>query len=114
MNEPALQNWTRPALLVVAMVSTALLLDGVDAQALGLAIPPLMLEWSLTRADFSPIVSASLIGMAIGATFGGMVGDRIGRRAALIGSVALFGLATLLASLSHGAGSFGALRALAG
>ncbi len=114
MSEPAREAWTRPAVIVVAMVAFALVLDGVDAQALGLAIPPLMLEWGLTRGDFSPIVSASLVGMAIGATFGGMLGDRIGRRAALIGSVALFGVATGLATLSHGTGSFGALRAVAG
>jgi AAHS family 4-hydroxybenzoate transporter-like MFS transporter len=106
--------WTRPAMIVVAMVALALVLDGVDAQALGLAIPPLMLEWGLTRADFSPIAAASLIGMAIGATFGGVVGDRIGRRTALIGSIVLFGLATGLATITHGMVSFGALRALAG
>jgi AAHS family 4-hydroxybenzoate transporter-like MFS transporter len=106
--------WTRPAIIVVTMVAFALLLDGVDAQALGLAIPPLMREWNLTRADFSPIAAASLLGMAIGATFGGVAGDRIGRRAALICSLALFGLATGLATLTHGKDSFGALRALAG
>ncbi|MEO8308518.1 MAG: MFS transporter [Pseudomonadota bacterium] len=114
MSESGATTWTRPAAIVVAMVAFALMLDGVDAQALGLAIPPLMLEWDLTRADFAPIAAGSLIGMAIGATFGGVVGDRIGRRAALIGSIALFGLATGLATLTHGAGSFGALRALAG
>jgi AAHS family 4-hydroxybenzoate transporter-like MFS transporter len=101
-------------MIIVAMVALALVLDGVDAQALGLAIPPLMREWGLTRADFSPIAAASLIGMAVGATFGGVVGDRIGRRAALIGSIVLFGLATGLATTTHGTMSFGALRALAG
>jgi len=106
--------WTRPAVIVVTMVAIALLLDGVDAQALGLAIPPLMREWGLTRADFSPIAAMSLMGMAIGATFGGVVGDRIGRRAALIASIALFGLATGLATLAPGLAGFGALRAVAG
>lgn len=114
MSESGARNWTRPAAIVVAMVAFALVLDGLDAQALGLAIPPLMLEWDLTRADFSPIAAGSLIGMAIGATFGGVVGDRIGRRLALIGSITLFGVATGLATLTHGIGSFGALRALAG
>lgn len=114
MSDPQATTWTQRAALVVAMVAIALVLDGVDAQALGLAIPPLMREWSLTRADFAPIAAMSLMGMAIGATFGGMVGDRIGRRAALIGSVALFGLATGLATFAHGIGTFGALRALAG
>jgi AAHS family 4-hydroxybenzoate transporter-like MFS transporter len=93
MTESNATSWTRPAAIVVAMVALALVLDGVDAQALGLAIPPLMREWGLTRADFAPIAAMSLLGMAIGATFGGLVGDRIGRRWALIGSIALFGLA---------------------
>jgi AAHS family 4-hydroxybenzoate transporter-like MFS transporter len=114
MSRPDAQNWTRPAVLVVAIVALALVLDGLDAQALGLAIPPLMLEWDLTRGDFAPIAAGSLIGMAIGATFGGVLGDHIGRRAALIGSIALFGLATGLATLTQGIGGFGALRALAG
>ena len=114
MSETEARNWTRPAAIVVTMVALALVLDGLDAQALGLAIPPLMSEWGLTRADFSPIAAGSLIGMAIGATFGGVVGDRIGRRLALIFSISLFGIATGLATLTHGLGGFGALRALAG
>jgi len=114
MNERDTGTWTRNAIVVVTMVAIGLMLDGVDAQALGLAIPPLMAEWGLTRADFSPIAAGSLIGMALGATFGGLVGDRIGRRVTLIGSVALFGLCTGLATLAPGIGVFGALRALAG
>jgi AAHS family 4-hydroxybenzoate transporter-like MFS transporter len=114
MKEADATGWTWPAAIVVAMVALALVLDGLDAQALGLAIPPLMLEWDLTRADFAPVAAVSLLGMAVGATFGGVVGDRIGRRPALICSMVLFGLATGLATLSQGIGSFGALRALAG
>lgn len=114
MNKPGTPEWSRAAQIVVAMIAVALLLDGLDAQALGLAIPALMREWGLTRAAFSPIAAASLIGMTIGATFGGVIGDRIGRRTALIGSIVLIGLATGLATLTHGTGSFGALRAVAG
>ena len=114
MSTPGASDWSRAAKVVVAMVAVALMLDGVDAQALGLAIPPLMNEWGLTRADFAPITAGSLIGMAIGATFGGLVGDRIGRRAALIGSIVLFGLPTGLATMADGTDSFGAVRAVAG
>jgi len=46
MTDPNATSWTRPAAIVVAMVALALVLDGVDAQALGLAIPPLMREWA--------------------------------------------------------------------
>lgn len=114
MDGAGAQRWTRRAAFVVTLVAFALVLDGLDAQALGLAIPALMEEWSLTRADFAPIAAGSLIGMAIGATFGGILGDRIGRRRALIGSLAVIGLATGLATLTQGTASFGALRALAG
>lgn len=107
-------RWTRPAAFVVTLVALALVLDGLDAQVLGLAIPALMQEWSLTRTDFSPIAAGSLIGMAVGATFGGVLGDRIGRRKALIGSIVVFGLATGIATLTQGIGTFGALRTLAG
>jgi MFS transporter, AAHS family, 4-hydroxybenzoate transporter len=108
------EGWTRRAALVVAMVAVALVLDGLDAQALGLAIPSLMAEWNVTRGDFAPIAAGSLVGMAIGATFGGLLGDRIGRRTALIGSLALFGVATGLATLAAGTLPFGLLRAVAG
>jgi len=87
-------TWTPYQKFVVAMVATALMLDGLDAQLLGLAIPALMRDWSLTRADLTPIAALSLVGMAIGATFGGWLGDRIGRRKGLILSVAVFGIAT--------------------
>ncbi len=114
MNKPGTPDWSRAAQVAVAMIAIALVLDGLDAQALGLAIPSLMNEWGLTRAAFSPIAAGSLIGMTIGATFGGVIGDRIGRRTTLIGSIVLFGVATGLATLAHGTLGFGALRAVAG
>ncbi len=107
-------TWTPYQKFVVAMVATALMLDGLDAQLLGLAIPALMRDWSLTRANLAPIAALSLIGMAIGATFGGWLGDRIGRRKGLILAVAVFGIATGLASQTHSLAAFGPLRAIAG
>jgi MFS transporter, AAHS family, 4-hydroxybenzoate transporter len=107
-------TWSAYQKYVVAMVATALMLDGLDAQMLGLAIPALMRDWGLTRAELTPIAALSLIGMATGATFGGWIGDRVGRRLGLICSVALFGVATGLASQTHTLFAFGLLRAVAG
>ena len=106
--------WTAGQKGVVGLVALALVLDGLDAQALGLAIPALIRDWGVTRADLTPIAAASLTAMALGATFGGWVGDRIGRRRALIGSLVLFGLATGLAARTHGLVAFGLLRSAAG
>jgi MFS transporter, AAHS family, 4-hydroxybenzoate transporter len=114
MKAPDTESWTGYQKFVVAMVATALMLDGLDAQLLGLAIPALMRDWGLTRADLTPIAALSLIGMAIGATFGGWIGDRVGRRKGLICSVALFGIATGLASQTHSLSAFGLLRTVAG
>ena len=107
-------HWTTYQKFVVAMVATALMLDGLDAQVLGLAIPALMRDWGVTRADLTPIAALSLVGMALGATFGGWIGDRIGRRKALIISMLLFGLATALAARTQTLWAFGLLRAVAG
>lgn len=114
MNRSVTETWSLCALGVVAMVAAALMLDGLDAQVLGLAIPALIQEWGVTRADLTPVTAGSLVGMAIGATFGGWFGDRFGRRAGLIGSLLLFGVSTALASRVDSLPVFGVLRALAG
>ncbi|MFM1884855.1 MAG: hypothetical protein RL026_12, partial [Pseudomonadota bacterium] len=106
--------WRFHAKCMVAVVAFALMLDGLDAQVLGLAIPALIQDWGVTRGDLTPVTAGSLIGMAVGATVGGWFGDRYGRRAGLIGSLLLFGLATALASRVEGLLFFGALRTLAG
>lgn len=107
-------HWSPYAKAVVALIVLGMMLDGLDAQLLGLAIPSLIRDWGVTRADLTPVTAGSLIGMAIGATFGGWFGDRVGRRWGLICSLALFGLATAVASQVHTLPAFGALRALAG
>lgn len=114
MNRPLTESWSLCALAVLVMVAAALMLDGLDAQVLGLAIPALIEEWGVTRADLTPVTAGSLIGMALGATFGGWFGDRFGRRAGLIGSLLLFGVSTALASRVDALWLFGLLRSLAG
>jgi len=52
--------------------------------------------------------------MMVGGTLAGMVGDRFGRRSALIGSALLFGATTAAASLVNGLVGLGTLRFIAG
>jgi AAHS family 4-hydroxybenzoate transporter-like MFS transporter len=107
-------DWTTYAKWIVALVVLGMMLDGLDAQLLGLAIPSLIRDWGVTRGDLTPVTAGSLVGMALGATFGGWFGDRVGRRTGLICSLLLFGLATGIASQVQGLGLFGVLRAFAG
>lgn len=107
-------QWSRYQKLVVLLAALTIVFDGIDNQLLGFAIPSLMREWSLPRATLANVAAVSLLGMMIGAAAGGIVGDRLGRRVALIGSLFTFGAFTLALAAVNGAGSLGSLRFLVG
>jgi AAHS family 4-hydroxybenzoate transporter-like MFS transporter len=86
--------WSLPAKFCVFLAALAVLLDGFDNQILGFALPAMIREWQVARGLFSPVLAIGLIGVALGAGLGGLIGDRVGRKLALIGSVVLFGLGT--------------------
>ncbi len=106
--------WSGYQKYVVGLVAAALLFDGLDSQVLGLAIPALIADWSVTRADLEPVVAAGLIGMCMGAGIGGSASDRYGRKRSLLVSVALFGLATAVSALVDTIGALGVARFAAG
>jgi AAHS family 4-hydroxybenzoate transporter-like MFS transporter len=106
--------WSAYQKYVVGLVAAALLFDGLDSQVLGLAIPALIQDWGVTRADLAPVVAVGLIGMCIGAAIGGSAADRFGRKRALIASVVVFGVATGVSAFVGGIGSLGAVRFVAG
>ena len=94
-------RWTPYQKLLTALAALAVIFDGFDIQILGFAIPSLMKEWGVARAAFGPVLALGLAGMAAGSPFAGYWGDRFGRRPALIGCVALFGLATVATAFVH-------------
>ncbi|MBR0900275.1 MFS transporter [Bradyrhizobium tropiciagri] len=99
---------------VLFLCALAIILDGLDNQALGFAIPSMIKEWNITRGDFAPALALGFVGMTIGTPIGGVVGDRLGRKIALIASVFLFGAATLAISVAHSVGEVSLYRFLAG
>src|SRR5262249_56629811 len=88
-------SWTTYQKLLIFGTALTIILDGVDNQLLGNAVPLLMKEWSLTRGAFSTVLALSPFGMMIGGAVGGILGDRIGRRTALLISVILFAVLSL-------------------
>ena len=88
--------------------------DGIDNQLLGIVIPTLMGEWHVPRRAFAPVVSLGYLGMMVGGLVAGLVGDRIGRRAALLGSMILFGVLTVAGAFVNSPEMMGVLRFLAG
>lgn len=85
-------------LTVMLCVAVTLALDGFDIQAIGFVAPALKAEFQVERSALAPVLAASLLGMALGGLGVGPIGDRWGRRKAVLISTALFGVGMLLAS----------------
>jgi AAHS family 4-hydroxybenzoate transporter-like MFS transporter len=85
-------------LIVLICSAVTLALDGFDIQVIGFVAPALTAEFDVGRGALAPALAASSIGMALGALGVGPIGDRVGRRKALIISALLFGACTLLTS----------------
>ena len=101
-------------LAVVLMVAATVVLDGLDNQMLGLAAPALIREWGLARATLGTIFALGFVGMMAGTLLAGQIGDRLGRRAALLLGVAVFGVATLATGFATSVWELAALKTLAG
>lgn len=93
-------HWSGYQKRVLAICTSAVLLDGLDNQILGFAMPALMAEWHLPRESFVPVVVGGLLIMSLGSGLGGWLGDRAGRRPALISAVGVFGLTTAASVLA--------------
>src|SRR5262245_16287076 len=76
------------------------LIDGYDIAAIAFAAPHLVRAWGITPGSLGPVFSASLFGILFGSAIFGWVGDRYGRKAALIGSNLWFGVFTLAAAFA--------------
>jgi AAHS family 4-hydroxybenzoate transporter-like MFS transporter len=90
------------------------LIDGYDIAAIAFAAPHLVKSWGVAPSALGPVFSASLVGTLFGSALFGWVGDRFGRKAALIGSNLLFGVFTLAAAYSANLDQMFWLRLLAG
>ncbi len=106
--------WTGLQKLVLALAAISIVFDGFDIQLLAFSLPSLMKEWHVGRAAFGPALAAGLIAMSLGTAAAGFLGDRIGRRWALIGSVLWFGLMTVATAFVHDVSSLLVMRFLAG
>lgn len=84
-------------------------LDAMDVGLISFIIASLAQEWSLSGTQVSWIVSIGFAGMAVGASVGGLLADRIGRRQVFALTLLVYGLATGATAL---VGSVGALLVL--
>ncbi|OYY79637.1 MAG: hypothetical protein B7Y43_00785 [Sphingomonas sp. 28-62-20] len=92
----------------------ALFADGFEISSLGLATPHLIREWGVPASSLGSMLSASLVGIFIGAPLLGTLGDRYGRRQAIIVGCLLFGVTTFAVAFANGVQQITMLRFLTG
>jgi AAHS family 4-hydroxybenzoate transporter-like MFS transporter len=90
------------------------LIDGYDIGAIAFAAPHLVKDWGVAPSALGPVFSASLVGILFGSALFGWIGDRYGRKAALIGSNLLFGVFTYAAAHAMNLEQMFWLRLIAG
>ena len=89
-------------------------IDGYDIGAIAFAVPSLIREWHVAPKDLGIVLSASNFGVLFGSQIFGWIGDRYGRKTALIAANVLFGIFTFIAAYSTNLTEMSVLRFIAG
>ncbi len=105
-------NRAHTKLLVGSGVGWAL--DAMDVGLIGFVMAALARQWHLDATTLGWIGSIGFIGMAVGASLGGLLADRIGRRQVFALTLLVYGLATGAAALATGVAMLIALRFVVG
>ncbi len=92
----------------------AMFADGYDISAMPFAAIDLARDWGVPRSEFGVVFSASLFGVLFGAPLLGYIGDRFGRRVAIVLGSVIFGTFTLAMMWATNLEQMTALRFLAG
>src|SRR5690242_3412754 len=82
-----------PVLLGVLLLCTLVTLaDGYNISVISFVAPAIVKAWHLSRASLGPLFSSSLVAGLVGPFLFGRLGDRIGRRSALMAAVLIIGI----------------------
>lgn len=89
-------------LMVFILGTLVIFMDGLDSGVIGFVAPSLLQEWGISKSQLAPVLSGSLVGMAIGALVAGALADKFGRKWIVCLSTLLFGGFTLLSAYATG------------
>lgn len=99
---------------IIALCFAVVAMDGMDIALMGFIAPALKSDWGVSTHQLGAVISAALIGLAMGAMVAGPLADRFGRRIVIICSVFFFGICTLITALSQNVDQMMLFRFLTG
>ncbi|MFB4270783.1 MFS transporter [Nonomuraea sp. GTA35] len=102
-------QWSAIAVCVLLNV-----LDGFDVLVMSFTAAAVSAEWSLSGSQLGLLLSAGLVGMALGSLFLAPLADRIGRRALILACLVIAAGGMLLSAAARDAVQLGLLRVLTG
>ena len=108
------QKVTASSVALLAIGLLTLLSDGFDLAAIGYVAPELVKQWQVAPAALAPAFSAGIAGLLVGAPLFGFVGDRFGRRTAILIGLCLFGGLSLATAAAASLTQLTVLRFLTG
>ncbi|MGW8483727.1 MFS transporter [Microbacterium sp. NPDC055903] len=106
--------FTRRHLKVLTGSGLGWALDAMDVGLISFIIAALAQQWDLTKTETGWIASVGFIGMAIGASLGGLLADRLGRRQVFALTLLVYGIATGASALVGGVALLLVLRFFVG
>ncbi len=106
--------FTRYQWMILALCFITVAMDGFDTAIIGFIASDLVQEWGVEKSALGPVMSAALVGLAVGALTAGPLADRIGRKKVLIMSIVVFGGFSLLTAFATSLNQLTLLRFLTG
>ncbi len=91
-----------------------MIMEGFDTYSVGFVGPQLAALWHVAPSIMGLVLTAGVLGSAVGYVAIGPVSDRFGRRRLVILATLAVGVCSLLSVTAHGPGSFTAWRILTG
>ena len=107
-------KWSVFQTLIFVMMFLVAFFDGMDTAVMGYIAPDLIKEWGVTKLDIIPVLSAALIGAALGAILLGPFADRYGRKKLLIVSTLIFSVGCIASSYAQNLTQLEILRFITG
>jgi AAHS family 3-hydroxyphenylpropionic acid transporter len=113
----ALRSWISSRIHNPRLIGLAILLglfEGADITSMGYALSRISKALSLNHAEAGLCASASMLGLVVGAAFGGRLSDTYGRRPVMVATMTFLGVGSISTALAWNFESLLVVRLLTG